>query len=165
MKEYKNLRDPIPIQDSQEFMGRWMQEWDEDPNVWQNPTETTPYARTIAEYWDEKFRQTQTRTVVDQYLELPELQGATPRFRELLESIVMSRFSQVARDRVSPIELDEFEALPLSQQVHQLEKLENLAAIVFEWMLQQNQTPIPGRVSLPMVSTKVKKKYGQAPNQ
>lgn len=165
MREYKNLRDPTPIEDSQEHWGRWSQDWDEDPNVWQNPTETTPYTTTISEDWDEKFRQTETRTVVDRYLELPQLRGATPRFRELLESIVMSRYSQVARDRVSPIELDEFEALPLSQQVHQLEKLENLAGIVFEWMLQQNQTPIPGRKSLPVVSETLKKKHGQKPNQ
>lgn len=165
MREYKNLRDPIPIEDSQEHLGRWSRDWDEDPNVWQSPTETTPYATTIAEDWDEQFRQTQTRTVVDRYLELPELQEATPRFRELLESIVMSRYSQVAQDRVAPIQLDEFEALPLSQQVHQLQKLENLAGIVFEWMTQQDQTPIPGLDALPMVSETVKKKYEQTPNQ
>lgn len=129
------------------------EEWDVDPTVWQTPDAQTPYALTIAQDWDEKFVQTETATVLDRLLQLEAFQTATSQFRMYLESILMARWVQLAPDRVDPVELAAFEAMPLRRQLVQLERLEALATTVFNWMAEQGMDPMPGHHGLPQLVT------------
>src|SRR5690625_6701147 len=73
--------------------GLWMDEWENNPLVWQEPMAETPYGWTLIQEYDRLYRQTETKTLVDVVMERPQFQNATSQFRMYLEAMVIDRKS------------------------------------------------------------------------
>src|SRR5699024_7791060 len=52
-------------QDYSPATGLWMDQWDNDPTVWQKPMAETPYPWTLSQKYDQEYRQTEKITLVD----------------------------------------------------------------------------------------------------
>src|SRR5699024_8805016 len=68
-------------QDYSPATGLWMDQWDNDPTVWQEPMAETPYPWTLSQKYDQEYRQTETTTLVDVVMDRPMFQTASPEFR------------------------------------------------------------------------------------
>src|SRR5699024_7637708 len=129
--------------------GLWMDEWENNPLVWQQPMAETPYGWTLSQEYDRLYRQTQTTTLVDVVMERPQFQQATKQFGMYLEALVMTKQVQMAPDRLPVVEDQALRQLPMHQQLHVARKLEQQAKMVFQWMIDQGMEPIPGTTVWP----------------
>src|SRR5699024_9448048 len=103
-------------QDYSPATGLWMDQWDNDPTVWQEPMAETPYPWTLRHKYAHEYRQTDTRTLLAVVTDRPMFQTASPEFRRHLEAIVVPKHMQVAPDRLMVIEDQEFRQLPMPLQ-------------------------------------------------
>jgi hypothetical protein len=140
-------------QDYSPATGLWMDQWDNDPTVWQEPMAETPYPWTLSQKYDQEYRQTDTTTLVDVVMDRPMFQTASREFRSYLEAIVVAKQMQVAPDRLMVIEDQEFRQLPMTVQYQVAQQLQDLVQTVFDWMLEQGMDPIPGTRQCPRLFT------------
>lgn len=123
--------------------------WENNPLVWQEPMDMTPFGWTLHERYDEDYRQTETKTLVDVVLERPQFQGATDEFRMYLEAIVVAKEAQLSPDRLPVMEDQALRQLSMQQQLQVVRKLERLTELVFQWMTDRQMDPIPGTTQWP----------------
>src|SRR5699024_2538986 len=136
-------------------IGMWMDEWDNDPEVWQTPSAETPYGESLSAEYDRLYRQTQTKTLVDVVMEQPAFQQANNRFRRYLEALVVARQAQMAPDRLMVVEDQQFRQLPMRQQYQVAQQLQRDVETVFSWMKAQGMEPIPQMSQCPVLLTHV----------
>src|SRR5699024_3084464 len=134
-------------------IGMWMDEWENDPNVWQTPSAETPYAESLSAEYDRLYRQTQTKTLVDVVMEQPAIQQATNQFRRYLEALVVARQAQMAPDRLMVVEDQQLRQLPMRQQYKVAQQLQRDVETVFSWMKEQGMEPIPQMSQCPLLFT------------
>ena len=138
-------------------LGLWMDEWENNPLVWQHPMAETPYGWTLLQEYDRLYRQTETKTLVDVVMERPRFQQATSQFRMYLEAMIVAQQAQLHQDRLPVVEDQQLRQLPMTQQLQVARKLEQQTEMVFQWMVDQGMEPIqsttvwPGLVSQTMV--------------
>lgn len=140
-------------QDYSPGLGLWMDQWDNDPLVWQHPTAETPYPWTLSQKYDQEYRQTGTKTLVDVAMERPQFQAATDEFRMYLEAIVIVKMMQAAPDQLRVIEDRRLRQLPMPTQYKTAQQLQVMIETVFTWMTDQGLVPIPGAKQCPVLFT------------
>ncbi|NWN87250.1 MAG: hypothetical protein HLX51_01690 [Micrococcaceae bacterium] len=133
--------------------GMWMDEWDNDPTVWQHPAAETPYGESLSAEYDQRYRQTETKTLVDVVMEQPAFRNATNEFRKYLEALVVSRQMQMTADRLMVVEDEQLRRLPMSQQYRVAQQLQRDTETVFNWMKTQGMEPIPQTSQCPVMFT------------
>src|SRR5699024_4224707 len=136
-------RDYSPVQ------GLWMDEWENNLLVWQEPMAETPYGWTLLQEYDRLYYQTETKTLVDVVMERPQFQNATTQFRMYLEAMVMAKETQLAPDRLPVVEDQAFRQLPVTRQLQVVKQLERQTEMVFQWMIDQGMEPILGTTRWP----------------
>lgn len=129
--------------------GLWMDEWENNPLVWQEPMAETPYGWTLIQEYERLYRQTATKTLVDVVMERPEFQNATSQFRMYLEAMVMAKETQLAPDRLPVVEDQELRQMSMASQLQVAKHLEWQTEMVFQWMIDQGMEPIPGTTTWP----------------
>lgn len=147
---------PESVLRQQSSLAHAMDVWEQDPKVWQELDEETPYGDPSPDrmgvYADPDVLE-EYPTVAEAMLSLSAFQGASPEFGRYLRAIVLTRHAQLAPDRVSPVGKAEFEAMPPQAQLSAGLKLQALADEVFAWMSGQGMDPFPGRSELPRLVT------------
>ncbi|WGH89396.1 hypothetical protein [Auritidibacter ignavus] len=143
--------DPMVMKLDQELWQAQQDAWDEDPNVWQNPLEETPYLQSLVEMYHEETVDGEFPSVLDRALELPRFQDVTEEFKNYLKAIVISHKVQLRRERVRPFDLDEMERQSLKGQKRTMMQLDVLMHRAFEWMKSQGMDPMPGHETMPVV--------------
>ncbi|RMX23787.1 hypothetical protein DYI20_02935 [Auritidibacter ignavus] len=143
--------DPIVMQRKHDRWQAQQDAWDEDPNVWQNPLEETPYLQSLVEMYHEETVDGEFPSVLDRALELPRFQDVTEEFRNYLKAIVISHEVQLRRERVRPFKLEEMERQSLKWQKETMMQLDVLMRRAFDWMKSQGMDPMPGHETMPVV--------------
>src|SRR5699024_4555106 len=105
-------------------MGLWMDEWENNPLVWQEPMAEIPNGRTLVQEYDRLYRQTETKTLVDVVMQRPQFQNATSQFRMYLEAMVMAQELQLTADRLPVVEDQALRELPMARQLQVAKQLE-----------------------------------------
>jgi hypothetical protein len=113
--------------------------WENDPEAWQDPHYSAPYMRTLVENFEELY---DGKSILDR-LKSP-VTDADPEFFDLVKAY----WAQLKRDRSSllPVTADEeeFKALPMGDAAVTIARLDLILNTVFDWMISQGKTPIPG---------------------
>ena len=113
--------------------------FESDPEAWKNPHFAPAYYQTLLESFEERYDEMSLFEGTGKALE-----NATEEF----EDYSMALWEQMFRDKdpqvPSVVDLEEFRTLPLPERAVIVGNLDQLLKKVFDWMISDGKTPIPG---------------------
>ena len=113
--------------------------WETDPNAWKEPQASPPYMAPLVDLFEDLYDE---KSILDR-LKTP-LTEADPEFFDLVKAY----WAQLKRDNspLLPLTADETEFMALTHKegAITIDRLDRILETVFDWMISQGKSPIPG---------------------